>query len=102
MKDRVSGTIVVIDTVPPRLLRPRVLWHLATRPAPAGYLEARPWTQDPITREYHEGSTVILACSVEGARRLMPRGLVEVDTDGTNSDGWWYSAPRAARRERAA
>jgi len=74
MLTEAHGTLVVIDTIPPRLLRPRTLWHLARRPE-LGYYEARPWFRDPITREYNEGETKVLACSVAGARRLMPAGL---------------------------
>lgn len=94
------GTIVNVADVPPRHLRPRALWHVSRRPSPAGYLEARPWYRDPITREYHEGNTRVLACSMDGARRLMPAGLVDVDSDGL--DGSWFSQPRAGSGRRAA
>lgn len=100
MKDRISGTIVNVTEPAQRQLRPRPLWHLSRRPE-HGYWEARPWFADPVSREYYEGSTKLLACSVEGARSLMPRGL-EPAEDGTGEGGVWFSLPRAARRERAA
>jgi hypothetical protein len=101
MKDRISGTIVVITDVPPRHLRARVLWHVSARPGPAGYLEARAWHADPITREYHESPVAVLACSMDGARRLMPAGLEPAETDGTAGDGVWFAVPRAGARRAA-
>ncbi len=97
MLTEAHGTIVVIDRGPPPSTRPRTLWHVSRRPAPAGYLECVPWTADPITREYNESGVVLLACSVAGARRLMPVGLEPAESDGT-TDGRWFAAPAAVRR----
>lgn len=100
MKTFASGTIItgkVVDITadsPPPAARPRIIWHVSRRAFPTGYFEARPWFLNLTTREYHEGSTVVLACSVAGARRLMPTGLENVDSDGL--DGCWFAPPRAA------
>lgn len=90
--------VVDITTDPPPPVRARALWNVCARPGPAGYLEARPWTRDPITREFYEGETRILACSVEGLTKLLQRGVVPLG--GDERGGVWYGAPELAWRQR--
>ncbi len=88
--------VVDITTDPPPPVRARALWNVCARPGPAGYLEARPWTRDPITREFYEGTTTIIACSIEGLTGLLGRGLVPLGSDSAGGE-WWGSRELAGR-----